>query len=109
MREIGNKNINNLNFKGIQKASNDGQPIPEAQTTPAESKEIKDLTNMPAASLGKSQVSTDSVESDMNILLKNPVQVAQMNMIFDKYQENHSYEEATQLLDAYRSEFKVAK
>lgn len=109
MREIGNKNINNLNFTGIQKASNDGTVTPEVQAAPVESKEIKDLTNMPAASLGKSQVLTDSVESDMNILLKNPTQVAQLNMIFDKYQENHSYEEATQLLDAYRNEFKITK
>ena len=64
---------------------------------------------MPAASLGKSQVSTDSIEDDMNILLKNPIQVAQLNMVFDKYQETHSYEEATQLLDAYRNEFKISK
>lgn len=109
MREIGNNNINSLNFKGIQKPANDTPTVPETPAVPVESKEIKDLTNMPAASLGKSQVSTDSIEDDMNILLKNPIQVTQLNMIFDKYQENHSYEEATQLLDAYRNEFKVTK
>ncbi len=109
MREIGNKNINSLNFTGIQKPANETTTAPEAAPTPVDSKEIKDLTNMPAASLGKSQVSTDSIEDDMNILLKNPIQVAQLNMIFDKYQDDHSYEEATQLLDAYRNEFKVTK
>lgn len=109
MREIGNKNINSLNFTGIQKSTNDTSATPETPAAPVESKEIKDLTNMPAATLGKSQVSTDSIEDDMNILLKNPTQVAQLNMIFDKYQENHSYEEATQLLDAYRNEFKISK
>ena len=109
MREIGNKNINSLNFTGIQKpAADTPATTPETPVT-QESKEIKDLTNMPAASLGKSQVSTDSIEDDMNILLKNPIQAAQLNMVFDKYQETHSYEEATQLLDAYRNEFKISK
>lgn len=108
MREIDNKNLNSLNFKGIQKPSNDGTTAPETPAVSADSgKEIKDLSNMPAASLGKSQVATDSVEDDMMFLAKNPEQVMQLNAIFEKYQEEHSYEEATRLIDAYRNEFKV--
>ena len=46
MREIDYNNINKLNFKGIQKASNDAMVQPEAQQpAPAEQKEIKDLAN----------------------------------------------------------------
>ena len=60
---------------------------------------------MPAASLGRSQISSDSTENDMMFLLKNPEEVAQLNMIFDKYQQNHTYEEATLLIDAYKREF----
>ena len=43
MREIDNNSINSLNFKGIQKASNDGVVNPESPAVPAETKEIKDL------------------------------------------------------------------
>ncbi len=41
--------------------------------------------------------------------MKNPSEVEQLNKIFDTYQETHSYEEATQLLDAYRREFSSKK
>jgi len=105
MREIDNKNINGLNYKGIQKTTPEGTVIPETPTVQPETKEIKDLANMPAATLGRSQISSDSTESDMLFLLKNPQEVAQLNMIFDKYQQEHSYEEATQLIDAYKHEF----
>src|SRR5574344_594620 len=109
MREIEN-NINNMNIKGIQKPAIENAPTEEiADTKPESSKEIKDLKDMPAASLGKSQISKDSVEKDMQLLLKNPAQVSQFNMIFDTFQENHTYEEATQLMDAYRNVFMVKK
>ena len=111
MREIDNKNINSLNFKGIQKPATESTPVSEVPATPAETKEIKDLANMPAAAIGQSQVqaSSDNTESDMLFLLKNPAEVEQLNNVFDKFQENHSYEEAVQLLDAYRHEFYVKK
>lgn len=70
MREIDN-NINNLNFKGIQKPVQ-AEIVPDETTAPAqkESKEIKDLANVPEATLGKSQISSDSIESDMKFLEK---------------------------------------
>lgn len=106
MREIDN-NVNNVKkIPDIQKPSVEEPAVqPEATPVSNDSKEIKDLKNMPEATLGKSQVSSDSVDSDMQFLMKHPEEVEQLNKIFDKFQENHSYEEATQLMDAYRKEF----
>lgn len=104
MREIDNKNINSLNFKGIQKASNDGQ-APETPAVPVEEKEIKDLSNMPAASLGKSQVASDSLESDMKFLEKNPGLVEGLNKAIDNYAQNHSEEETLQMIEKMHQEF----
>lgn len=110
MREIDNKNINGLNYTtGIQKTTSEGSVMPEPPVVQQEEKEIKDLGKMPAATLGRSQISSDSTENDMMFLLKNPQEVAQLNMIFDKYQKEHSYEEATQLIDAYKHEFLTKK
>ena len=41
-------------------------------TAPIEKKEINDLDKVPSASLGRSQITTDTTESDMMFLLKNP-------------------------------------
>ena len=108
MREIDN-NINQAQFQNLQKVQATAPTEEVSATAPVvEQKEINDLSSMPSASLGKSQISTDSTEADMQLFMKYPEQVEQMNAIFDKFKENHSYEEATQLLDAYRNEF-VAK
>ena len=104
MREIDNKNINSLNFKGIQKASNDGQ-APETPAVPVEEKEIKDLSNMPAASLGKSQVASDSLESDMKFLEKNPGLVEGLKKAIDNYAQTHSEEETLQMIEKMHQEF----
>lgn len=109
MREIDNNNINSLNFKGIQKASNDGQVTPEASSVaPADAKEIKDLANMPAAALGKSQVAPDSIENDMKFLEKNPELAQLLNEAIDKYAETHTEEETLKLIEKTHQEF-VAK
>jgi hypothetical protein len=110
MREIDHNNINKLNFKGIQKASNDGTVQPESQpVAPAEQKEIKDLANMPAASLGKSQVASDSIEGDLKFLEKNPELVAKLNQVIDEYAANHSEEETLQMIEKMHQEFVVKK
>lgn len=107
MREIDN-NVNNIKVPDIQKPMSEetAAPVQESAAN-EETKEIKDLKNMPEAALGKSQVATDSVDKDMQFLMKHPEEVEQLNEIFDKFQENHSYEEATQLLEAYKKEFKA--
>jgi hypothetical protein len=109
MREI-DKNMNSLNFKGVQKPFAEepvvSQPQPAPSTEVSEN-QINDLKNMPAP--GQSQINKDNIDNDMNILLKNPDQVAQLNMIFDKFQENHTYEESAQLMDAYKQEFLSGK
>ncbi len=109
MSKIDHNNINNVNFKGIQKTSNDGNVQPDAQqSAAAEQKEIKDLANMPAASLGKSQVASDSVEGDLKFLEKNPELVAKLNQVIDEYATNHSEEETLQMIEKMHQEF-VAK
>ncbi len=106
MREIEN-NLNNVNFKGIpQKPVTEETSVkadaPVAQT---EQKEIKDLKNMPAAELGKSQVASDSVETDLKFLQKHPQLVAELNEAMDKYAQNHSEEETLQMFEKMHQEF----
>ena len=106
MREIDNSNINSLNFKGIQKASNDTAVNSEVQNVQnSETKEIKDLANMPAASLGKSQIASDSVDSDMKFFAKNPELVAELNAAIDKFAETHTEEETVKLIEKMHQEF----
>lgn len=107
MREIDN-NLNNVKVPEIQKPAVE-EPVVQAEApeTDVETKEIKDLKNMPEAALGKSQISTDTIDKDMQFLMKYPQEVETLNAMFDKFQEEHSYEEAAQLLEAYKKEFTV--
>lgn len=109
MREIDNKNINSLNFKGIQKASNDGNLPLEPQPAAAENFEIQDLSKMPAASIGKSQVASDSVENDLKFLEKNPQLVEQLNKAIDNYALTHSEEDTIKMIEKMHQEFVVKK
>ena len=109
MREIEN-NLNNVNFKGIpQMPVTEEIPVkaevPAAQT---EQKEIKDLKNMPAAELGRSQVASDSVETDLKFLEKHPQLVAELNEAMDRYAQTHSEDETLQMFEKMHQEF-VAK
>lgn len=108
MREIDN-NINNLNFKGIQKPVQ-AEIVPDETAAPAqkESKEIKDLANVPEATLGKSQISSDSIESDMKFLEKNPKLAMAINQAIDNYAETHTEDETMKMLEKCHQEF-VAK
>ncbi len=110
MREIDNNSINSLNFKGIQKASNDGVVNPENQSVSAEAetKEIKDLSNMPAATLGKSQIASDSIENDLKFLEKNPKLVQELSAAIDKYAATHSEDDTLKMIEKMHQEF-VAK
>jgi len=107
MREIDNKNINSVNFKGIQKPAIEGVSAEET-STPVEAKEIKDLASMPAATLGKSQISADSIESDMKFLEKNPKLAQELNKAIDNYAANHSEEDTLKMIEKMHQEF-VAK
>lgn len=106
MREIEN-NLNNVNFKGIpQMPIAEETPVKaEAPAAPSEQKEIKDLKNMPAAELGKSQVASDSVETDLKFLQKHPQLVAELNEAMDKYAQTHSEEETLQMFEKMHQEF----
>jgi len=106
MREIEN-NLNNVNFKGIQAAKPITEETAKAETpsAPVEQKEIKDLKNMPAAELGKSQVASDSIETDLKFLQKHPQLVAELNEAMDKYAQNHSEEETLQMFEKMHQEF----
>ena len=107
MREIDNNITTNVNFKGIQQTSfgDDNSSKSETTAAPAEQKEIKDLKNMPAASLGKSQVASDSVESDLKFMQKHPQLVQELNDVIDKYAQNHSEEETLQMIEKTHQEF----
>lgn len=107
MREIDN-NINSVNFKGIQKPVTEEVTTAETSAAASESKEVKDLSAMPAATLGKSQVSSDSLESDMKFLAKNPKLVEELNKAIDNYAQSHTEEETLQLMEKVHQEF-VAK
>ena len=106
MREIEN-NLNNVNFKGIPQmpAVEETSAKADAPVAPVEQKEIKDLKNMPAAELGKSQVASDSVETDLKFMQKHPELVAQLNKVVDEYAKTHSEEETMQMFEKMHQEF----
>lgn len=108
MREIDNNSINSLNFKGIQKPATDANIAPETAAVPVESKEIKDLANVPEATLGKSQIASDSIESDMKFLAKNPKLAEELNKAIDNYAATHSEEDTIKMIEKTYQEF-VAK
>ena len=107
MREIDN-NINSVNFKGIQKPVTEEVTTAETAAASTDSKEVRDLSAMPAATLGKSQVSSDSLESDMKFLAKNPKLVEELNNAIDNYAQTHTEEETLQMMEKVHQEF-VAK
>lgn len=110
MREI-DKNLPNLNFKGIPQVPTSGENSSKNDSQPSvavpEQKEIKDLKNMPAASLGKSQVASDSLETDLKFLEKHPQLVQELNQAIDKYAQTHTEEETLKLLEKTYQEFVV--
>lgn len=108
MREIDNNNINSLNFKSFQKPSDENPPLQEVTAAASEEREIKDLSNMPAALLGKSQIDSDSIENDMKFLEKNPKLAQELNDAIDKYAQTHSEEDTLKMLEKMHQEF-VAK
>ncbi len=107
MREIDNNITTNVNFKGVQQKSlsEDNSSKNETPVAPAEQKEIKDLKNMPAASLGKSQVASDSIESDLKFMQKHPQLVQELNDVIDKYSQTHTEEETLQMIEKAHQEF----
>lgn len=106
MREIEN-NLNNVNFKGIpaKPVAEETAPKAEVPIAPTEQKEIKDLKNMPAAELGKSQIASDSVETDLKFMEKHPQLVAQLNAALDNYAKTHTEEETLQMFEKMHQEF----
>lgn len=109
MREIDN-NINNVNFKGIQKpVQADIVPEETVAQPPKETKEINDLANVPEATLGKSQISSDSIESDMKFLEKNPKLAMAINSAIDNYAANHSEEDTLKMIEKMHQELVARK
>ena len=107
MREIEN-NLNNVNFKGIQKpVSEETAQTPAPVPAPAqEAKQIDDLKNMPAESLGKSQVAvSDSIENDMKNFTKHPEVAQKLNEVIEEYAKTHSEEETLKFMDTAIQEF----
>ena len=107
MREIDN-NLNNVSFKNVQPVPTvEEQPAPVKEPSQeAEKVEINDLKNMPAASLGKSQVATaDTIENDLKFMEKHPELVQKFNDAIDKYAAEHTEEETLKFIEQIQQEF----
>ena len=105
MREIDNSSINSLNFKGVQKPAQEDSAAEIIQTPAKEQKEINDLSAMPAATLGKSQVQTDSIEADIKFMEKNPALAAAITQAIDDYAKTHTEDETLQMIEKMHQEF----
>ena len=106
MREIEN-NLNKVNFKGVQKpAAEEAAQLQEQKVPMQEQKQIEDLKDMPAASLGKSQVAaSDSLENDMKAFVKHPELAQKLNDVIDEYAKTHTEEETLKFMDTAIQEF----
>ena len=60
---------------------------------------------MPAAELGKSQVASDSIDTDLKFMEKHPQLVAQLNEVLDNYAKTHTEEETMQMFEKMHQEF----
>lgn len=105
MREIDNNKPNSINFTAIPRTAQDEPAVEVKPVSAQETKELNDLSAMPAASLGKSQVTSDSIEGDMKFLEKNPAIAKAIIQAVDKYAETHTEEETIQMLEKTHQEF----
>ena len=105
MREIDN-NLNNVNFKGVQKPVSGEKIQDESFVAPNTDtqREVKDLKNMPE--LGRTQVAeADSIEKDMKFFAKHPNFAGKLNDIIDQYSQTHTQEETLRFMDTAMNEF----
>ena len=66
------------------------------------------MANVPEASLGKSQISSDSIENDLKFLEKNPKLAQELNRAIDNYAKTHTEDETLKMIEKVHQEF-VAK
>ena len=106
MREIENNKPNStVNFQGIPKPAQEESVEDKTPKAAQETKELNDLSAMPAASLGQSQVVSDTVASDMKFLEKNPAVAKAVIAAVDKYAETHTEAETLEMLEKAHHEF----
>ena len=108
MREVNNDKPNSpYSFTEIQKPVQAQEESPAVQTpaTPQKTENLKDLSAMPAATLGQSQVtSADSIGRDMKFLEKNPAVAAAIMQAVDNYAKTHTEEETLLFLEKAHQE-----
>lgn len=109
MREINN-NTNNLNFSGVQKLDQQKEnTVPALEQNTAEQSsqlEMQDLAQMPAAVTGRSLVfKGNSIEKDVQFMMKNPAFCAKANEFFDIAEKQSGYENAAKMMDVFVNEF----
>lgn len=109
MREIDKNNLNGLSFTSIQKPQKDEAAKEHPVAEVAEHVEGSDLSKLPEATLGKSQVAADSIENDMKVLEKNPRLVTTLNAVVDDYANRHSENETIKMIEALHQEFTSRK
>ena len=106
MREIDNNKLNSVNFQGLPKFTGSPNEQIEDIPNPQGSTEINDLSALPSATLGKSQVNApDGVETDMKFFEKNPELASAIINAVDNYAQTHSEEETLQMLEKCHQEF----
>lgn len=109
MREIDNNMSTGVNFKGgIQPVPQKDENQNSQQQTfsqPEESEKINDLSQMFAASLGKSQIAPDNINNNMAVYAKKPELTQELVKIIDEYSKTHTQEETLQFMDTTIHEF----
>ena len=105
MREVNNNTTNNINFQGIQPVSKEETKAPEVQT-----KEVTDLSKMPAEVIGRSQVAQTSLEKDLAFFTANKDVVDASMEYFNRMEKlGYSSEDAAALMGKFAEEFSSKK
>ncbi len=104
MREIDNNKPSSVNYQGIQRPMPE-EAVEEVSKSAQETKELNDLSAMPSASLGQSQVTSDTIASDMKFLEKNPALANAIVQAIDSYAQNHTEDETLQMIEKFHQEF----
>ena len=115
MREINNTPANSINQVPQMKKA-ETPAVPQESVADKQTKEIKDLANSPAESLGRSQVAqSDNLEQDLKLFTENANNPEKLKKVNDAIEKSLKFyditaeivgeEKALSLMKAYADEF----
>ena len=106
MREIENNKPHSVNFQAIPpKTIQDESSEINSAVVQQQSNNINDLSALPSASLGQSQVSSsDSIAKDMKFFERNPELATAIIKAIDTYAQTHTDDETLQFLEKAHQE-----